>query len=113
MSSRLACYAFLLVTAAVPESARAESFHVAYQAAADAAPGTRTAASPGGYRLSAVEMSFLAAPEPPSLVLLASGILGLLVLTPCLRRKRPMPQQPWWFRRCVHQSSAGSSFNRR
>jgi hypothetical protein len=58
-------------------------------------------------------MSFLAAPEPPSVVLLASGILGLLVVTFCIRRKRPAPPQPWWLRRCVYPSSTNSSFNRR
>jgi hypothetical protein len=58
-------------------------------------------------------MSFLAAPEPPSLVLLATGILGLLVLASIIRRKRPAPLHPWWFRRCVYRSSTSSSFNRR
>jgi hypothetical protein len=58
-------------------------------------------------------MPFVAASEPPSLVLLSSGMLGLFVLTTCIRRKRPAPPQPWWFRRCVYQSPSRSSFNRR
>jgi hypothetical protein len=111
MPSRLACYAFLFVTAAIPESARAENSHAADRTAADAAPGARTAVSSLDYRMRRADIAFVAASEPPSLVLLASGFLGLLVLTSCIRRKRPAPPQPWWLRRGVYQSSMCSSFN--
>jgi hypothetical protein len=103
----------LFVTAVIPEYARAEFSQVASQAAADTASGARMAVSSGGYRLSPADILFVAASEPPSLVLLASGFLGLLVLTSWLHRKRPRPPQPWWFRRCVYQSSIHSSYNRK